>query len=213
MPKTVQFSHTSGGGTPERTIVAEFEEAEWSLLLSFRQYSRELADTELMKVGGPGQFKVSYKQGEGISFSVTLPPNDRVLAFIHRLRPFILQGEPTHFNKVCNLLARRIPDEQFRKLLDLIRNHYCADQMRPVIITADNVTINSEETLIKWLNAFEYHRDTEKREEIEALHKVMPLEASRALFVMSLYDKASAIMTLSEIVAVVTGEQSTYSWA
>lgn len=207
MTRKVQLEQSSGEGTPKQKIDAEFEDAEWDLLVSFRDYTKELGETELMIFGGSGQLSVNYKQGEGISFSTKLPENDKVLALIHRLRPFVLQKEPTHFNRICNILARRISDRQFRKLLDVLKDNYSADQMSPLIITSNDVVINSEEILQRWLNAFEYHRDAEKRKQIEALHVIVPLEASRALFIMSLYDKARAIMALANIIGVVLGEK------
>jgi hypothetical protein len=46
---------------------------------------------------------------------------------------------------------------------------------------------------MKWLNAFEYHRDEDKRNEVEALHWPWPTEGSRALFLALMLDKAAAV--------------------
>jgi hypothetical protein len=62
-----------------------------------------------------------------------------------------------------------------------------------VQISSNDVLLNSEETLQKWLNAFEYHRDEDKRQELDTLHWLWPTDISRALFLALLLDKADAV--------------------
>lgn len=42
-------------------------------------------------------------------------------------------------------------------------------------------------------NAYEYHRDRSNLADLEALHQVLPIEASRAIFVSMMMDKAGAV--------------------
>ena len=64
-------------------------------------------------------------------------------------------------------------------------------------VVSHGTLINSTETLDLWLNAYEYHRDDEKRVEFEALHDGnLPMEYSRALFIHILLDRARAVVDL-----------------
>ena len=64
-------------------------------------------------------------------------------------------------------------------------------------VVSHGTLINSTETLDLWLNAYDYHRDDEKRVEFEALHDGnLPIEYSRALFIHILLDRARAVVDL-----------------
>ena len=67
--------------------------------------------------------------------------------------------------------------------------------------------LNSEKVLQAYLNGFEYHRDKDKQAFLKELHQLIPLDASKVLFVGLLLDKASAILSLADLVAGVTGKQ------
>ena len=53
--------------------------------------------------------------------------------------------------------------------------------------------INSDKTLKNWLNAYEYHTDQDKKEEIDFLTKMIPFHYLQTVFVMQMVDKANAI--------------------
>ena len=60
--------------------------------------------------------------------------------------------------------------------------------------------INSDDMIQNWLNAFEYHRDPDKRSALSALHDQVPIESTRALVVSMMFDKAKAIFEVSRII-------------
>lgn len=78
-------------------------------------------------------------------------------------------------------------------------------------MTSTDVVLNSEATIWKWLNAYEYHQDPEKRAHLESLHHVLPLESSIPIFLSLLGDKVQAILQLAALVAVVVGKQASVS--
>jgi len=80
----------------------------------------------------------------------------------------------------------------------------CSDFLRRVVI-------DCEATLQQWLNAYEYHKNGNKRREVERLHQLLPLEASRAIFVTMLYDKVDAIHHLHSRVRLMLGKQVTWT--
>ena len=81
---------------------------------------------------------------------------------------------------------------------------------KTIRIRSNETLINSDETLMKWLNAHEYHKDRDKQAELDSLHQVLPLETSRAVFIMMLYDKVRTILILSKLISVIAGKTETF---
>lgn len=202
---------TIGQNGEKYAVSGTFEDQEWKALLDFVKYTNDLLSIEIVSQGGPGKLNINYTQESGLSYSVDLPKEDQILALLHRLRPFVLQNEVTNFNRVCNHLSRRFDDVPFKGFIKSIGDFYSGKKIQAIILLKSNdVLINSEEILLKWLNAHEYHRDNEKQKELETLHKILPLETSRAIFVMMLYDKVRAITILAHFINVIVGEQETF---
>lgn len=207
---TLQFGRTEED-TP-RVINGKFDDNEWKILGRFVEYADDLANIELIREGGPGSLSINCSEEKGFSYSTNVPPDDRVIVLLHRLRPFVLNNEPTNFNRICNYLGKSLDDEGLRNFLKSLRGYYSGQRMQHLMrITSNNVVINSEETLLTWLNAHEYHKDSDKQKELESLHQILPLEASRAIFIMMLYDKARAITIACQFIKVLAGKQKSFS--
>ena len=73
---------------------------------------------------------------------------------------------------------------------------------------SNDVVLNSEKVLYDWLNSFEYHRDQEKPQFIESRHQMIPMDASKVLFLGLLADKAEAINNLAALISVIVGRQN-----
>jgi hypothetical protein len=172
----------------------EFPQNDWVTLSRFVECADELSGTRVRSAGGILEFKFSFTaEGQG-EVQAKLPHPDDIAAFLHRMRPFVLQSEPTYLPSVCNILARRIAAPRIRSRLDRQKKIFQGERMRSIIqINANAVRLNSDEVLMKWLNAFEYHRDEDKRKELEDLHWLWPTEHSRALFLYLMLDKADAV--------------------
>ena len=63
-----------------------------------------------------------------------------------------------------------------------------------------DLIVNSDKTLMTWLNAFEYHRDNDKRKLIEEIDKIIPEDFSRALFASMIIDKVRAVLELGDVI-------------
>ena len=141
-----------------------------------------------------------------------LPPWDDVMVFLHKFRPLGLKSEKTYFYRICNLLSKALSHPYLRSIIKEQRRVYSGKRMQSGFqIRSNDVLLNSEKVLFDWLNAYEYHRDKEKREFIEGLHKMLPLEASKVIFLSLLTEKAKAIFNLATLVRVVLGKQKTVS--
>jgi hypothetical protein len=142
-----------------------------------------------------------------LGYEVKLPPDDYIAALLHRLRPFVLQKEKTNFNAVGNFVARRLASERIRQLVTKLKSIFSGeDGQRLIQVSSDNTILNSEEILMKWLYAHEYHRDEDKQAELAALHAMLPLDASKVFFVSMLHDKSKAILALANLINLMSGE-------
>jgi hypothetical protein len=192
---------------------ATFTDDEETRLRAYDRYTDELREISIMKFGAPGTLQLDWRQGEGLSVTTELPPDEQVFALLHRLRPFVLDEEDTNFHKVSNTIARQADHALIRAFLRVQKDLFASKPSQHVVrIFSNEVLLNCEATLKQWLNAYEYHRDADKRQALEYLHRLFPLDASRAIFVTMLYDKADAVRNLHTLVRLILGKQNTWTW-
>ena len=208
MPRSFSIS-VIDNKTNERTKVSGIlDDTECDLFERFEGYAEDLFTTKLAQGGAQSSLNIRYSQEDGLAFSTELPPWDDVIVFLHRFRPILLQGEPTHFNRICNLLERRLENAQLRASLSAWRSMYSGKQLQSYFkISSNDEILNSEKVLQDWLNAYEFHRDQDKKKLIDDLHAGFPLEASKVLFMGMLRDKLTAVAGLAAIIRVIMGRQ------
>src|SRR5882672_8505894 len=120
MPKEANLQlQDKDGQPPAAPVHVTFDDDEWTVLTRFAEYARDVAETPIMRSsqGVSTSLSVDFTTGTQ-SHSVTLPPKVEIQALLHVMRPFVLQSEPTAFNKIVNILKRRIPDERVRASFD-----------------------------------------------------------------------------------------------
>lgn len=195
--------------TGENVILkGSFQEDAWNLLMEFLEYVDDLMNTQFVKDGMPASLNIKWEQNTDMMVSTKLPDWDDVTVFLHKFRPIGLQSESTNFYKICNILSKELVHPHFRNMIDEQREIFSGKRTQTAFrIQSNNVVLNSEKVLYDWLNAFEYHRDKEKRQFIEQLHQMFPLDASRVLFLGLLSDKTQAIYNIAVLVRVVVGKQ------
>jgi hypothetical protein len=88
-----------------------------------------------------------------------VPSKQESGAFLHAMRPFLLQQERTHLPKVINILKRAIRESWLHNTLDSFRN----DFNRP---TSYSLPVDFAKQMNNWLNGVEYHRDDDKRDSL-----------------------------------------------
>jgi hypothetical protein len=187
------------------------EDSEWELLNLFTQYAEELFTSNWAKNGFPASMNIHWEQGSNAQVDTQLPLWDDVEVFLHRLRPFILQNEETNFYRITNYLYKLIDQPFLRSFIADQREYYSGKMMQNTIkISSNDVLINSEKVLLDWLNAYEYHRDSQKKVFIDELHQMFPLEASKVLFLQQLSDKAAAIHNMTGFIRVILKEQTKF---
>ena len=186
---------------------------EWQSLEEYLASVEALSSLDLVREETTIKYSVTLHEEGTPSCSAELPPEVDVSALLHRLRPFVLHGERTDFDTICNCLCRNIAVDEFRDLIKYLQHLYNGRKMRSaILVAADGIEINSDKTLRKWLNAYEYHRDRDKRADLESLHETFPPKASRAMFISMLLDKARAIVALGDIISVVMGHKASLGY-
>lgn len=184
----------------------EIPDEEWSILLAFLAESERLTGTKMLREG----FKVNVTfVMDRTSFRVTstLPPRDDLDAFLHRMRPFVLQKERLFYNTIHGLLWRRITFDPFHALLEqqhrLFSGKDFRDQLEMAIVqgvvdAVQKKVVNDEATLDQWLNVHEYHRDEgAKRAQLERISTIVPVKDLEGIFVSMMVDKSKAICALA----------------
>ncbi len=122
-------------------------------------------------------------------------------ALLHHMRPFVLKTRKLTSMRSgtfwCDDLTiqRSVPTQIGQK--DIFAGCRC----QAVRVISNGTLINSTETLDLWLNAYEYHRDDEKRAAFEHDDdNWLPMDYSRALFIHIMLDRARAVVEIGNAI-------------
>jgi hypothetical protein len=190
-------------------LVFELSDQDVFNLSRFLENVDRLSRLPIVQSGLPSSLKIVWDK-ERFHVSTSIPSPTDLFAALHALRPFVLSNEPFSFDRTCGILGRLLPDPLARRLLRHARKIYSGELMQEQIqISAQDVVVNSEATLMTWFNSHEYHQDQEKTAAIQAISHLLPLEANKAIFVMLLSNKVDAIASLAALLRVVLGLDTT----
>lgn len=201
MGHTFNLKLTDEASEIEKKLSGEIIEDDWQVLLKFADYFEDLLETKFIKDGMKSSCVINFGESTTLEDDSNLPDDDTIAAFLHKIRPLVLQNEPTYFHNVCNIINKTIADAHFRAFIQKARDLYTGrDMQRQVKIDIDGIILNSEQSLNKWLNAFEYHRNEVKRAEFEAFGELMPLKTIKALFISLMTDQAQGVHIIYHII-------------
>jgi hypothetical protein len=197
--ESVARMHLKDGSVVEHPC--RFSAEEWDLLSTFATYAEELSGTALLSNHWTFRYKVTSGV-DGVEVDTSgFPDPDQFRALLLLMRPFVLQEEPTAFGKTKNLLKRRLDHPKLRDYLDRLAHDF-SGETQAMYLVSEGKRLNSPDMLKLWLNAFEYHRDPNKRLEWESLHDehVMPTAFTKAYYISMMLDSAVAVMRLSDVI-------------
>ena len=194
----------------ELDLNLEFPDEDWKRLNNYSKYTDKLNATRFVNEEMGSTLKIAYDLSDGIKFSWQYPSDDDFAAFIHRLRPFVLNREDTYFPKISNLYRKKLNHSVLDPLFKTLKEYFDGTNSQKFFrLKSNEIIINSDNTLHKWLNSYEFHHEENKKEILRSMHKIFPEEASRAIFVMLLIDKSKAIQVLNGIIRPVIGKIET----
>ncbi|HEV7573167.1 MAG TPA: hypothetical protein VGQ21_16825 [Thermoanaerobaculia bacterium] len=207
MSRTVQISVNRADGT-RLDMPATLADDEVMLLEEYLSCADQLWQLKIVRQGIPTSFELKIRDDKVESIHSEIPPDADIAALLHRLRPFILQEERTGYLNVSGLLGARFEHPHLRQLLKEQRRLFDSRNNQELVrVTSNGTIINCEQTLFDWLNGYEYHRDQAKREKIESLHRLIPLEHSMPILLNVVGDKVKAVFELATLIPVILGRE------
>jgi hypothetical protein len=214
MPYSRSITVTDHRTNQETKLELSFDEGEVETLRAYCKYVKELLSIKIIRDGFQANLTLHFSNDGQITTKQTMPPDDEIVVLLHRLRPLILNDEHASFNRVTGIFGKHTSSSQIRQML---KNHHALYGGRHLQglfeVRVHDTIINSDKMLFNWLNAFEYHRDQDMRRQIERLHVLMPLEASRVIFLMLLHDKVSAICQVGQLIELILGDRPTLDYS
>jgi hypothetical protein len=179
-------------------VNGEFTDEEWQDALLYLESFGRLSKCRIVESQAQLNWGFSWQAGATPEFRASMPPDDDIDAFLLRMRPFVLNDEPTSFYRMRNIVARRMPLDAVRNHLERVKAAYNGSAIG-FSINHNSRSLTSDEAVDLWLNAFEYHQDDGKRVELRAMFALFPETAARALFVQMMLSRAAAVQQLAEI--------------
>lgn len=198
-----QFSVTLSNPRMSSPVVAKgaIPDQEWRRMLAFAQYSRDLRSAALLNRDPPWSYRFAFSEGEGVK-APNMPPPIEVRELAMLLRPFILQDETTYFYKIVNLFDKHFVPAEFREVFEAWRGRFSGrDGQELFRVEFRGIVLNSEEGLRLWLNAYQFHRDEDKRAILSQIEgSAVPFEVAEGLFVEMLTCQAEAVLLVGSFI-------------
>lgn len=207
-PRRAKLHFQKGPDEPAETVSLDFSEEEWQLLKDFVAAVSRVESCGIIQNGRTMNLRISYNQNSGLSVSADLPPEAEIREFLHVARWVILQEEPASFVNTAGLIGKRLAHPYVRSYVRSSRKLFDGTASQAyAVLTANGVVLNSDATLKVWLNAYEYHTDREKQKDLEKLHRIMPLESFRAIYIGLLLEKIRASQQLAILIELMLGSR------
>ncbi|MEX2285542.1 MAG: hypothetical protein WD648_00555 [Planctomycetaceae bacterium] len=202
MPISRRIALTAPGAAEPDQIDATFEDEEWKRFIEYGEECQRLNDSGVFD-NFRAPIVLSGKQGQVVESKCQVPSDDAIAIILHRLRPFILQKkEPLSFYPMCNTLKQRIRHPVLHSLVEYFHDIFSGKDFRAyVTITHGSEVLNSDNRLMEWLNAHEYHRNQATKAAIAALFAELPTNLAKSVFCQMLMDKANAILAIGQLLA------------
>jgi hypothetical protein len=211
MQKTKLVLAEEGANGETKNVVeieAEFKSEDFDIFKDFVSESERLSEASWVKEGMPSGLDITIDfPTNGVSGKVRVPNWDDVVVVLHKFRPFGLKDEQTYFYKVAGILARQIDNPDFRAQIQSAKDQYSGKASQNVFrLEANGIILNCEETLDKFLNAREYHRDKNKDTFVQSLEAMFPnIDYIKPILCGLIADRVSAVLYLTSVIQCLLG--------
>ena len=188
------------------TIFVELSSDEVESLEEYIKNTENLVSLAVVKNGLKTSVNIKASINSVPSVSSEMPSYDDVCALLHVLRRFILTREFASYDKVSGIIKRRVKSSNIRSLVERERAVYSGKELQKLYTMSFNSElVNSEQTLSKWLNGYEYHNDREKKQFISNMLGSLSEDNAKAVFLSLLTEKVKAIVAISKICCLLLG--------
>lgn len=190
----------------EHTIKCKIPVKEWELLLEFAEEVASLQSILKKCENINVDFSINWSQGETKLISNQSINENDISSILHRIRPFFLEKERFHLIKIVNLINKNLRSDlvnpYFKSLKDRFNLQDLQREMQMSVFLAGKTEelIKYNEILMKWLNAYQYHRDTEKQKSIKKVKEAMPVDFFDPLMQFLVVEKIKAVIDVWRII-------------
>jgi hypothetical protein len=183
-------------------VTGEVSHTNVEILTAFRHQAGRLIESPLV-----ARF---WDRKPSIAMVINLPTGQAITTvdatemelndLLTRLRPFILQKEPTHFGTAKNIVARLIDQPEFKAWLKQLSTYFFGRQEPQMSIKYDGTTITTEEFLFRWLNSTVFHVNFAEQKEVGAVLGSMAPALWKTAFFQMLFTKTVCIARLGGVI-------------
>lgn len=126
--------------------------------------------------------------------------DELISSFLHKLRPIFLSEEPASFERISGLIGRAFSNKAMKRHLKAIWNSFESSSFSAYVqISIGDVPVFDQDTTKKWLNAFEYHQDPDKREVLKSIENQFGRKGARVVFIQQLAERIEGIYRLQDL--------------
>tara|TARA_R110001592_G_scaffold347361_1_gene640847 strand:- start:6730 stop:7377 length:648 start_codon:yes stop_codon:yes gene_type:complete len=201
----------SNGSNGSDVIEVELNEQDENKFTEYLKNLEALNSTTIVKNSINTKLKINFVEGKGLSCISTVPSDDEISTFLHKMRMFVLNKEFASYNSITGIIKRQIEDDRVRSFVKSQRAIYDGKSMNQMLsIKTNNGHIISDSALFDWMNGYEYHSDLEKREKIDEMFKKLGgLDFARGVYLSMLTEKAKAISSIGDFVKMIMNKNHT----
>lgn len=207
MGKSVKISIKKEATDESILVEGVLSEEDIELFKEYIEYSDDLIKCAYFKYDKQASLNFKGKAGEGTTITAHLPPDEACDSMILKLRPFVLRRERTSFENISSRINRIFDADIIKFMLRNQSDLWTGKHFRSQFRVEDNHgVLNSDKTIMDYLNAFVYHRDKKKQERLEWPKKFLGDHGLKAFFMIFLLEKAKAIMNMADFCKIILGE-------
>lgn len=186
----------------ERTFEREaFSEDSIRRLKKFSEVANKLNTSTLVTGWGSTKISLHFSNSGTVSNTGSIPSDELIEAFLHRLRPIYLNNSETEFGAIANLVSAHLKDRAISECIRHWKKHYTLKESQEVFtIGVNKHIINSESFFGNYVNALEYHQEEDRISKIKEVTDKLPIEAIKPIIVLMLMTKLNAINKLASFI-------------
>lgn len=204
MRATVKIEHDDGA---EEFVDYELSEDQVEILQTYCDDAWKLRTSEIFGEKAANTFTLNWSQEGGLTFVGDAIDEEAWAAGMHRLRPLLLSDEPSSFYNVASLLGKQINNRAIHAALKELRMKFRGELLPAQLTWFIDRELSMEDVFGLWVNAFEHHRDKDKREFFSKTKKLTSDHQMRHFINMLAVEKLRAIMGLFKLIIDICGEE------
>ena len=183
---------------------------ELACVRQFLKKARELHATRIISNGESGiSLNSKFEKDKTVKFRVSLPPEEYLRSLYMAFRFFYLSKEKSNFQRVTNIIKRKIDNEFGRKYIDWLKDMWSgALAVQQVHIRVNEKLITPAMLIDLRFNAHYFHADDRKEDELSDLSGALTIDVCRFMLADAVFEASKAVFLLANMIAGLESEKS-----